>query len=67
MLNLSSLKKKKFIYFERDRTGEEQRERETENPKQALCSQCRGEPNAGLEPTNHEIMTCAEIKSRMLD
>ena len=37
---------------------DEQRERETENPKQLLST----EPDAGLELINHEIMTCAEIK-----
>ena len=34
--------------------GEGQRERETQNPKQAPGS---GEPDMGLELTNREIMT----------
>ena len=39
--------------------GEGQRERETQNPKQALGSELfvSTEPDAGLEPTNCEIMT----------
>ena len=47
-----------FILREREREnmhggGAEREERE--NPKQALC--CQYEPDAWLEPTNHEIMT----------
>ena len=40
-----------FIFRETEtaRVGEGQRERETENPKQAL--HCRSEPEAGFEPT----------------
>ena len=56
-----------FIYFrERDRerqrerghtkVGKEEREKETENPKQALTDLSTG-PNKVFEPTNHEIMT----------
>ena len=41
--------------------GEGQRERETQNPKQAPGSEL-SEPNAGLERTNREIMTCAEVR-----
>ena len=40
--------------------GEEQRERETQNPKQAPGSRLRAvstEPDAGLELMNLEIMT----------
>ena len=41
---------------DRARTGEGQRERETQNPKQAPgCSRLRAvstEPNVGLEPTD---------------
>ena len=40
--------------------GEGQREKETENPKQAPGSELSAqstEPDAGLELTNHEIMT----------
>ena len=46
-----------FIYFERESTnrGGAQRERERENPKQALG--CQAEPNMGLDPINCEIMT----------
>ena len=49
----------KFI-FERDRAcaGEGQGERETQNPKQAPRLRAVGtEPDAGLEPTNREIVT----------
>ena len=40
--------------------GEEHRERETQNPKQAPGSELSAqstEPDAGLEPTNPEIVT----------
>ena len=37
--------------------GEEQRERETQNPKQAPDSAVSTEPDAGLELTNREIVT----------
>ena len=40
--------------------GQGQRERETQNPKQAPGSELQAvsiEPDAGLEPTNREIMT----------
>ena len=56
--------------FERDRererdrvwAGERQKERETQNPKQAPGSELFStEPHAGLEPTNREIMTWAEV------
>ena len=36
---------------------EGQRERETQNPKQAPGSAVSTEPNAGLEVTNREIRT----------
>ena len=55
------------VYFwEKDRvwTGEGQRERETQNPKQAAGSRLQAvnpEPGAGLELTNHKIMTWAEV------
>ena len=39
----------------REGTGEGQREREIEIPSRILA--VGTEPNAGLEPTNHEIMT----------
>ena len=41
--------------------GEEQRERETLNPTQAPGSELSAEPNAGLELTNSEIVTRAEV------
>ena len=37
--------------------GEGQRERETQNPKQAPGSELSAEADAGLELTDHEIMT----------
>ena len=53
-----------MFIFERDRarawTGEGQREREIQNPKQALGS-ISTEADMGLEPTNREIMTWAEV------
>ena len=50
-----------LIYFLREpvRAGVGQRERE--NPKQVPAVST--EPNMELDPTNHEIMTSAEIKS----
>ena len=44
-----------FVLRERDRepARDGQRERETENPKEAVST----EPNIGLELTNHEIIT----------
>ena len=41
---------------ERSQVEKEQRERETQNPMQAPGS-VSTEPDAGLEPMNHEIMT----------
>ena len=37
--------------------GQKERERETQNPKQAPGSELSAEPDVGLEPTNCEIMT----------
>ena len=42
---------------------EGQRKRQTQNPKQAPGSELSAEPNAGLELTNCEIMTWAEVGS----
>ena len=53
-----------MFIFERKtaQTGEGQREGETQNPKQAPGSKLSAqEPDAGLEPTNCEIMTWAEV------
>ena len=58
------LKKTFFnVYFwETDRMGEGQRERETQNPKQPPGSEpVSTEPHAGLEPMKHRIMTWAEV------
>ena len=57
-----------LLIFERERetesmrVGEGQRE-ETQNPKKAPGSEqgVSTEPNVGLEPTNCEIMTLAEV------
>ena len=40
---------------------EEQRERETQNLKQAPGSELSAESDAGLEPMSCEIMTGAEV------
>ena len=40
---------------------ERETERQTQIPKQAPGSAVSSEPNAGLEPTNREIMTWAEV------
>ena len=55
-----------MFIFEREseQAGEGQRERETQNPKQAPGSRPRAvstEPNTGLELTDHEVVTCAEV------
>ena len=55
-----------FIYFERETERERDRERGRERESQA-GSMLSAEPNAGLDPTNREIMTRAEIKSRTLN
>ena len=56
-----------FLFWKRERecmkTGEGQRERERENPMQALCCQW----GAWYEPKNYEIITWAEIKSWTLN
>ena len=43
--------------------GEGQRQKETQNPKPAPGPEqaVSAEPDAPLEPTNHEIMTWAEV------
>ena len=46
-----------YLFWE---SGERQRERERENPKQPA------KPDAGLNIPNREIVTWAEIKSQML-
>ena len=56
-----------FIYFERDKERVYMRwrgaegKRETENSPSRLCP-VSAEPDVGLDPTNHEIMTWAEIE-----
>ena len=53
-----------FIHFwETDGVwaGKGQRERERQNPKQAPGSELSAQPDAGLELTNREIMTRAEV------
>ena len=46
--------------------GEGKRERGRERIPSRLCT-VSTEPTVGLEPTNHEIMTSAEIKSQTLN
>ena len=52
-----------FVYFERERAREHacvsregQRERERDRIPSRLCA-VSAEPDMGLDPTNHEIMT----------
>ena len=51
-----------FVYFERECVHERERangggaEREGERIPSRLCTVC-AEPNPGLDPVNHEIMT----------
>ena len=52
-----------LIYFEIG--GGKDRERERQNPKQAQGCQSRAQ--CGVQPINHEIMTWAKTKSRMLN
>ena len=50
--------------------GQTERGREGENPKQAPCWQWgawHGVADMRRDPTNHEIMTWAEVKSQMLN
>ena len=50
-----------YLSFEKESmNGEGQRERETQNLKQAPG--WASEPNLGLELTNHKIMTWAEVR-----
>ena len=59
-----------FIIFEREREREREteseqgrgRDRETQNLKQAPAWAVSTEPDAGLEPTNCEIMTWVEVR-----
>ena len=50
-----------IIYFERERQsvsrGGAEREGDTESEEGSRLRAVRTEPDAGLEPTNHEIMT----------
>ena len=60
-----------FVYFETEGENmhareEETRERKRERIPTRLCA-VSAEPNVGLDLTNHEIMTSAEIKSQMLN
>ena len=43
------------------RVGERQRERETQNLKQASGSELSAQSHVGLELTNREIMTLAKV------
>ena len=45
-----------FIYFERERVGERGREEETDRVPSGLHG-VRAEPDAGLKPTDCEIVT----------
>ena len=56
---MRSFFEKCLLWRERVQEGQVQRERGTEDPKQALHWQQR--TNVGLEPTNCEIMTWAEF------
>ena len=53
-----------FILRETTSRGEAERERETENPRQAPC--CQHRARWGLQLMSLEIMTWNEIKSQML-
>ena len=58
-----------FLFiFERasEQAGEGQRERETQNPKQAPGSELSAEADTGLEPMSPEIITWAEV-TRLAD
>ena len=54
---MSIFERERERQFEWEGDRERQRERETKNPKQAPGSELSAEPDAGLEPTNREIMT----------
>ena len=56
----------KFIYFETGRAQVEEEQREKERIPSRLCT-VSSEPNAGLDPMDHENMAWAEIKSQMLN
>ena len=46
---------------EREQVGEGQREKKTQNPKKAPCSELSAVPDAEFELTSCEIMTRAEV------
>ena len=53
-----------FIYFERERMHVHEQGRDRERERERIPSRLRAvsaEPDVGLELTNHEIMTLAEI------
>ena len=51
---------------EREREQEKERERDREIIPSRLCT-ASAEPYVGLEPTNREIMTCADTKNWVLN
>ena len=55
-----------YLFRERAQAEEGQKERERERIPNRLYT-VSPEPDVGLEPTNWEIMTCAEIKSQTLN
>ena len=60
----------KFIYFERDREHEHEKKRGRERGREKIPTRIHAvspEPNLGLNPMNHEIMTSAKIKSGTLN
>ena len=66
-MNILSLFSVYLFLRDRERqnvSGGGQRERETQNPKQAPGSSLPAvstEPNVGLEPTSHEILTRTQV------
>ena len=59
-----------LILRERAKAGEGQKERERERERERESQavfMLSSEPNTGLKPKNHEIMTWAEIKSQTLN
>ena len=52
-----------FIYFERERA--QAGEGQIENPSRLHTFSA--EPDSGLDPTNYEIMTQAQIKNQILN
>ena len=56
-----------YVFFEKERERARLEGAERGREKSQIVPTLSAEPDAGLEPTNHEIMTQAETKSRTIN